>query len=147
LTEQGLHTVGLRQELAQVVDASGRVDFTEAARLVMQNWSAAAGASTDQALHEVGWLADDAARDQVTAGLAQAYAQGALTREELDARTSKALIAGTVSQPAPRPLSRSRSSRRSAPVGACSIAVRSDAAASSSRPSRDSRSARVAAYR
>jgi hypothetical protein len=66
-------------------------------------------------------------------------------RDEASARRRPA--PGPLTQPASRPSSRSRSSRRSAPVGACSIAVRSDAAASSSRPSRDWRSARVAAYR
>jgi hypothetical protein len=99
LTEKGLHTVGLRQELSQAIDASGRVDFAEATRLVMQNWSAAKGVATDQALRDqAGWLADDGARDHVTSGLNQAYAQGALTQEELDTRTNQALTARTMGE-------------------------------------------------
>jgi hypothetical protein len=99
LTEKGLHTVGLRQELSQTIDASGRVDFAEATRLVMQNWSAAKGAATDQAMRDqAGWLADDSARDHVTDGLNRAYAQGALTQDELGTRTDQALAARTMGE-------------------------------------------------
>jgi hypothetical protein len=99
LTPKGLQTVALRQEVGQAVDASGRFDFAAATRLVMENWSAAEGVAADEAVREqAGWLADDAARDHVTLALNQAYAQGALTKDELDARTSRALAAPTMGE-------------------------------------------------
>jgi hypothetical protein len=99
LTPKGLQTVALRQELGQAVDASGNVDFAAATRLVMENWSAAKGVAADDAVREqAGWLADDAARDHVTSGLNQAYAQGALTKDELDTRTGQALAARTMGE-------------------------------------------------
>lgn len=99
LTPRGLQTVALRREIGQVVDGSGHVDFTAATRLVMDGWVAAKGAAADEAVREqAGWLADDAARDHVTDGLNQAYAQGALTQDELDTRTNRALTARTMGE-------------------------------------------------
>lgn len=99
LTAQGLESVSMRQRLAQVVDDRGHVDFSAATEMVMDGYQAARGAAVEQALREqADWLANDGVRDRVTSALNDAYAQGALTQEELDARTQAALAATTMGQ-------------------------------------------------
>ena len=65
----------------------------------MDGYQAARGAAVEQALRaQADWLANDGVRDRVTSALNDAYAQGALTQEELDTRTQAALSATTMGQ-------------------------------------------------
>jgi hypothetical protein len=99
LTPRGLETLAVRQAVGQVVDSTGHVDFAAASRMVMEGYQAAKDVASEDALREqAGWLADDDARDHVTAGLNQAYAQGALTQSELETRTDQALTARTMGE-------------------------------------------------
>ena len=99
LTPKGLHEVGTYQGVREAVDDSGHVDLGAAARMVMEEYDAARDVATDDAVREqAGWVADDATRDQVTQALNDGFARGALTREQLDTRTSLALTASTMGE-------------------------------------------------
>jgi hypothetical protein len=97
LTPKGLEIVGVYQGVSGAVDGSGHVDLGAATRLVMQQYDAARDEAEADALREqAAWPVDDAARDRVTAALNDAYARGALTDEQLAARTDRALAATTM---------------------------------------------------
>jgi hypothetical protein len=97
LTPRGLEAVGVYQGVQSAVDASGHVDLGAAARMVMQEYDAARQVAEDRAVRDqAGWPADDAVRERVSAALNDAYARGALSREQLDHRTSQALSATTM---------------------------------------------------
>ena len=97
LTAKGLDAVGVYQGVQGAVDDVGHVDLGAATRMVMEEYGAAREVATSNALREqAGWLADDASRDRVSAALNDAYARGALTKDELDDRTSRALSATTM---------------------------------------------------
>jgi hypothetical protein len=99
LTPKGLETVGMYQGVQSAVDEHGNVDFGAAARLVMEQYEAARDVATRDAVREqAGMAADDAARDRVCAALNDAFARGALTQEQLDERTNRALTATTMGQ-------------------------------------------------
>lgn len=97
LTPKGLHAVGVYQGVQGAVDSAGHVDLGAAARMVMEEYDAARDVATEDAVREqAGWQVDDAARDRVTSALEDAYARGALTKEQLDDRTGRALGATTM---------------------------------------------------
>lgn len=99
LTPEGLEAVGLYQGVQGAVDASGHVDYGAAARLVMEQYQASKEVATEEAVREqAAWTADDAARNRVSAALNDAYARGAITREQLDDRTGRALSATTMGE-------------------------------------------------
>ncbi|HEY3529392.1 MAG TPA: DUF1707 domain-containing protein [Nocardioides sp.] len=99
LTATGLEAVGVYQGVQGAVDGAGHVDLGAATRMLMEQYAAARDVAADDALREqAGWPADDAARDRVSAALNDAYARGALTKEQLDDRTSRALAAATMGE-------------------------------------------------
>jgi hypothetical protein len=99
LTPKGLEIVGLAQGVDAAVSPGGRVDLGAASRLVMQQYDAAREVAVENAERDqAGLVADDRARDQVTAALNDAYARGALTKDQLDERTGNALTATTLGE-------------------------------------------------
>ncbi len=99
LTAEGLEAVGLYQGVQGAVDDSGHVDYGAAARLVMEQYQASKDVATEEAVREqAAWAADDATRDRVSAALNDAYARGAITREQLDDRTGRVLSATTMGE-------------------------------------------------
>jgi hypothetical protein len=97
LTAKGLEAVGVYQGVQGAVDAVGHVDLGAAARMMAQQYDAARDvAATDALREQAGWPVDDASRDRVSAALNDGYARGALSKEELDDRTSRALSATTM---------------------------------------------------
>jgi hypothetical protein len=99
LTPKGLQAVGVYQGVQGAVDGDGHVDLGAATRMVMEQYDAARDVVAGDALREqAGWPADDAARDRVSAALNDAFARGALTKEQLDDRTNRALTATTMGQ-------------------------------------------------
>jgi hypothetical protein len=98
-TPRGLQTAALRQEITDAVRPDGGLDLAALAEAAMEGWQGAQRAATEEALRaQASWPADDAARDRLTSGLADAYAAGALTKDELDARTGRALAATTMGE-------------------------------------------------
>lgn len=99
LTPKGLETVGIAQGVDAAVSPRGRVDLGAASRLVMEQYDAAREVATEDAERDqAGLAADDRARDQVTSALNDAYARGALTKDQLDERTGSALTATTMGE-------------------------------------------------
>lgn len=99
LTPRGLEIVGLAQGVDRAVGSRGTVDLGAATKLVMEQYGAARDVATEKAERDqAGWAPDDATRDHVTATLNDAYARGALTQEQLDERTSRALGATTMAE-------------------------------------------------
>jgi hypothetical protein len=97
LTPTGLEAVGVVQGVQGAIDGTGHVDLGEATRMVARQYLAARDMAAEDAVREqAGWAADDSSRDRVTSALADAYARGSLTKEELDNRTSAALAARTM---------------------------------------------------
>jgi hypothetical protein len=97
LTSQGLHGVALTQGIDAAVSPRGHVDLGAATRLVAEQYDAARDVATEDAVRQqADWVPDDAARDRVTSALGDAFARGALTKEQLDDRTGRALTATTM---------------------------------------------------
>jgi Domain of unknown function (DUF1707) len=99
LTPKGLEVVGVAQGVESAVDDRGHVDLGAAARMVMEQYQAAKDvAAEDTVRDQAAWPADDATRDRVSAALNDAFARGALTKEQLDERTNRALTATTMGE-------------------------------------------------
>ncbi|MGC4110569.1 MAG: DUF1707 domain-containing protein [Nocardioides sp.] len=99
LTPKGLEIVGLAQGVDAAVGAHGRVDVGAATRLVMEQYDAAREVATENAERDqADWAPGDSDRDRVTSALNDAYARGALTKEQLDDRTGRALAATTMGE-------------------------------------------------
>jgi hypothetical protein len=99
LTPKGLEVVGVAQGVESAVDERGHVDLGAAARMVMEQYQAAKDVAAEDAVREQSaWPADDATRDRVSAALNDAFARGALTKEQLDERTNRALTATTMGE-------------------------------------------------
>jgi hypothetical protein len=97
LTTKGLEAVGVYQGVQEAVDGVGRVDLGAATRMVMEQYEAAGEVAATNALREQApWPVDDASRDRVLAALNDAYARGALTKDQLDDRTVRALSGTTM---------------------------------------------------
>jgi hypothetical protein len=97
LTAKGLEAVGVYQGVQAAVDDVGHVDLAAATRLVMEQYDAAGEVAAANAVREQApWPVDDSSRDRVLAALNDAYARGALSRDELDDRTGRALSATTM---------------------------------------------------
>ncbi len=92
LTAKGLEAVGVYQGVQGAVDGVGHVDLGAATRMLVEQYDAAGEVAARNAEREqASWPADDATRDRVLAALNDAYARGALTKDELDDRTGRAL--------------------------------------------------------
>jgi hypothetical protein len=99
LTPKGLHAVGVYQGVQDAVDDAGHVDLGAATRMLMEEYDAARDVATADAVREqADWPADDAMRDRVSSSLNDAFARGALTKEQLDDRTNRALTATTMGE-------------------------------------------------
>lgn len=99
LTPKGLEVVGVAQGVESAVDDRGHVDLGAAARMVMEQYQAAKEVAVEDAVHDQAtWPADDATRDRVSAALNDAFARGALTKEQLDERTNRVLTATTMGE-------------------------------------------------
>jgi hypothetical protein len=94
LTPSGLGIVGMWQEIDRAVDRFGRVDLTAVARMGMQQHLGVQDAVTQEALRQqAAWPVDDSIRDWAVSALSNAYARGALTKDQFDERTYGALTA------------------------------------------------------
>jgi hypothetical protein len=94
LTAKGLEGLGIYQSVQGAVDGVGRVDLGAATRMLMEQYDAAREDATTNALRQqAGWPVADVSRDRVSAALNDAYARGALTKDQLDERTDRALSA------------------------------------------------------
>jgi hypothetical protein len=99
LTPKGLEVVGVAQGVESAVDDHGHVDLGAAARMVMEQYQAAKHVATEEAVHDqASWPTDDATRDRVSEALDDAFARGALTKDQLDERTDRALTATTMGE-------------------------------------------------
>jgi hypothetical protein len=99
LTPQGLEAVGVYQGVQAAVDDAGHVDFGAATRMVMTQYDAARDVAAEDALRDqAAWPVDDATRERVSAALNDAYARGALTKDQLDERTTRTLAASTMGE-------------------------------------------------
>jgi hypothetical protein len=99
LTTKGLEGVGVYQGVQAAVDGVGHVDLGAATRLVMEQYDAAVDVAAMKAVGEQArWPVDDPSRERVLAALNDAYARGALTKDELDDRTGRALSGVTMGE-------------------------------------------------
>jgi DUF1707 SHOCT-like domain len=96
LTERGLTLAAIQQRLASAVGPDGEVDLATLGRQVGETWQAAQeGRAAERARSEAHLLADDADRDAVVARLNDQYAQGAISLDELERRSTLALTGHT----------------------------------------------------
>jgi hypothetical protein len=96
LTERGLTLAAIQQRLASAVGPDGEIDLATLGRQVGETWQAAQeGRAGELARSEAHLLADDADRDAVVARLNDQYAQGALSLDELERRSTLALTGHT----------------------------------------------------
>jgi Domain of unknown function (DUF1707) len=99
LTPKGLEAVAVYQGVQGAVDDAGHVDLEAASRMLMEQYGAARDVAAGDALRaQTGWPTDDATRDRVTSALNDAFAGGALTKDQLDDRTGRALTATTMGE-------------------------------------------------
>jgi hypothetical protein len=96
LTERGLTLVAVQRRLASAVGPGGDIDLATLGRQVGETWQAVQeGRAAELARSEAHLLADDAGRDAVVARLNDQYAQGAISLDELERRSSLALTGRT----------------------------------------------------
>ena len=96
LTERGLTLAAIQQRLASAVRPDGEIDLATLGRQVGETWQAAQeGRAAERARSEAHLLADDADRDAVVARLNDQYAQGAISLDELERRSTLALTGHT----------------------------------------------------
>jgi hypothetical protein len=96
LTERGLTLAAIQQRLASAVGPDGEIDLATLGRQVGETWQAAQeGRAAERARSEAHLLAYDADRDAVVARLNDQYAQGAISLDELERRSTLALTGHT----------------------------------------------------
>ena len=96
LTERGLTLAAIQQRLASAVRPDGEIDLATLGRQVGETWQAAQeGQAAERARSEAHLLADDADRDAVVARLNDQYAQGTISLDELERRSTLALTGRT----------------------------------------------------
>jgi Domain of unknown function (DUF1707) len=96
LTERGLTAVAVQRRLASLVGPDGEIDLATLGRQVGETWQAVQeGRAAELARSQAQLLADDADRDAVVARLNEQCAQGAISLDELERRSTLALTGHT----------------------------------------------------